>query len=121
MPRSSKKEEAGDPETSLDLVFRALSDRTRRAILARVADEGLSVSELAEPFAMSMPAVSKHLSVLERAGLVERRAEGRVRRVELRAEGLSEASAWIEHYRRFWDDTLDALARYIESANGGTP
>ena len=98
----------------LDLVFHALADRTRRALLARLAQGPAGVTELAEPFAMSLPAVSKHLKVLERARLVARAVDGRVHRCSLAAEPLQEVERWLDHYRSFWEDTLHALARYVE-------
>lgn len=103
----------------LDSTFAALSDATRRGILARLASEGeTSVSELAAPYKMSLPAVSKHLRVLEHAGLVSRQKDGRVHRCRLRPEPMKDAAAWIEHYRQFWETQLDSLARYLEdSAN----
>jgi len=103
----------------LDSTFAALSDATRRGILARLARQGeTSVSELAAPYKMSLPAVSKHLRVLEQAGLVSRQKDGRVHRCRLRAEPMKGAAAWIEHYRRFWETQLDSLERYLEdSAN----
>jgi DNA-binding transcriptional ArsR family regulator len=103
----------------LDSTFAALSDATRRGILARLARQGeTSVSELAAPYKMSLPAVSKHLRVLEHAGLVARQKDGRVHRCRLRAEPMKDAAAWIEHYRQFWETQLDSLARYLEdSAN----
>jgi DNA-binding transcriptional ArsR family regulator len=103
----------------LDSTFAALSHATRRGILARLARQGeISVSDLAAPYKMSLPAVSKHLRVLEHAGLVARQKDGRVHRCRLRAEPMKEAAAWIEHYRQFWETRLDSLARYLEdSAN----
>jgi DNA-binding transcriptional ArsR family regulator len=101
-------------EERLDRAFHALADRTRRALLARLASGPAMVTELAAPFEMSLPAVSKHLKVLERAGLVERAIDGRVHRCSLRAVPLREVEAWVEHYRGFWEDRLDALARYVE-------
>ena len=103
----------------LDSTFAALSDSTRRGILARLARQGeTSVSELAAPYKMSLPAVSKHLRVLEHAGLVARQKDGRVHRCRLRAEPMKDVAAWIEHYRQFWEVQLDSLARYLEdSAN----
>src|SRR5690349_2357540 len=98
----------------LDLVFGALSDRTRRSILGRLARAPASVGELAEPFEMSLAAVSKHVHVLERAGLVTCEADGRVRRCSLNAEPLHDVDRWVAHYRAFWGDTLDALAAYVE-------
>jgi DNA-binding transcriptional ArsR family regulator len=100
---------------SLDLVFAALADPTRRAIVARVARGTATVGELAEPFAMSRPAISKHLDVLERAGLVRRVPDGRVNRCHFEGEALREASAWMEEYRQYWNGQLDALTRYLES------
>ncbi len=98
----------------LSEVFGALADPTRRAILARLAMGETSVGELAEPFEMSLPAVSKHLGVLETAGLVQREKQGRVRRCHLDGRPLEAAATWIEHYRRFWEARLDSLARYLE-------
>jgi len=101
----------------LDSTFAALSDATRRGILARLARQGeTSVSDLAAPYKMSLPAVSKHLRVLETAGLVSRQKDGRVHRCRLRAEPMKDAAAWIEHYRRFWEAQLDSLARYLEDS-----
>ena len=99
---------------TLDRTFAALSDSTRRAILARLAEGETTVGELARPFRMSRPAISKHLRVLERAGLVQRQREGRVSRCELHAEPMRDAAQWIERYREFWGDRLDSLARYLE-------
>jgi DNA-binding transcriptional ArsR family regulator len=102
---------------SLDSTFAALSDVTRRGILARLASQGeTSVSDLAAPYKMSLPAVSKHLRVLEHAGLVSRQKNGRVHRCRLRAEPMKDAGAWIEHYRQFWEAQLDSLARYLEDS-----
>jgi DNA-binding transcriptional ArsR family regulator len=99
----------------LDSTFAALSDATRRGILARLARQGeASVSELAAPYNMSLPAISKHLRVLEHAGLVARQKDGRVHRCRLRAEPMKDAAAWIEHYRQFWETQLESLARYLE-------
>lgn len=99
---------------ALDAVFSALSDPTRRAMLARLAEGEVTVTELAQPFAMSLPAASKHLRVLERAGLVERRVEGRVHHCRLRAEPLSTASDFLARYRVFWEGNLQRLAAYVE-------
>ena len=112
--RGLDNQPSGQPDDRLDLVFRALSDRTRRAILARLAQGPAMVKELAEPFDMTLPAVSKHLKVLERANLVDRTVDGRVHHCALRAAPLQEIEQWLEHYRVFWDDTLEALARYVE-------
>jgi DNA-binding transcriptional ArsR family regulator len=94
--------------------FSALADPTRRAILARLALGETSVTELAEPFAMSMPAVSKHLRVLEKAGLVERSRHAQYRPVRLRAEPLRQAWGWIEEYRQFWEESFDRLDAYLK-------
>jgi DNA-binding transcriptional ArsR family regulator len=102
-------------DAELDAVFAALADPTRRRIIARLARGEASVTELAAPFKMSLPAVSKHISVLERAGLLRREREGRVHRIQLEARPLASASAFIEHYRGFWEDTLEQLARYLEA------
>lgn len=101
-------------ESELNNVFHALSDTTRRAILARLANGDVQVSELAEPFDMSLPAISKHLSVLEKAGLLLRHKDGRIRRCELNAGPLEKASEWITFYRQFWETQLDSLAEYLE-------
>lgn len=98
---------------ALDATFGALSDATRRGILARLARGESSVSELAEPYEMSLPAVSKHLKVLEGAGLVVRHKDGRVRRCRLIAEPMKGAAEWIERYRVFWEEQFDALERYL--------
>jgi DNA-binding transcriptional ArsR family regulator len=97
----------------LNKTFAALADPTRRAILARLAEGDATVTELAAPFAMSLPAISKHLRVLEQAGLVARTIDGRVHRLRLVAQPLHEAAAWIAHYQRFWERQLDALADYL--------
>ena len=100
----------------LDSTFAALSDATRRGILARLALGETSISELAAPYEMSLPAVSKHLRVLEGAGLVKRHKDGRVHRCRLVAEPMKDAAAWIEHYRQFWESQFDSLARYLEES-----
>ena len=102
-------------DSTLDRTFAALSDPTRRAIVARLASGEASVTEIAEPFAMSLPAVSKHLRVLEEAGLLARRKEGRVHRIRLVAEPMREASDWITAYREFWEGRLNALTEYLEN------
>ncbi len=98
----------------LSNTFAALADPTRRAILARLALGEASVTDLAEPFAMSMPAVSKHLKVLERAGLISRGREAQWRPCRLEASPLQRAAGWIEDYRRFWSDHIDALERHLD-------
>ena len=100
--------------TTLDRTFSALADPTRRAILARLALGDVSVGELAAPFAVSPPAISKHLKVLERAGLLAREKDGRVHRCRLEPGPMREAAAWIERCRRFWEDQFDALDHYLE-------
>lgn len=111
----------GSPDRQLDLAFGALSDATRRAILARLAEEGeATVGELAEPFEISRPAISKHLRVLERAGLVQRERDGRVSRCTLDASPMREAAEWVEQYRKFWEAQLDSLSRYFERERGGS-
>lgn len=104
---------------TLDATFSALADPTRRAILAKLAQGESSVSTLAEPFDVSLPAISKHLRVLESAGLVARKKDGRVHRCRLIAEPMKEAAAWIEHYRCFWEAQLDALSQYLERSKEG--
>src|SRR5215469_1574135 len=98
----------------LSSTFAALADPTRRAILARLALGETSVTELASPFEMSMPAVSKHLKVLERAGLIARGREAQWRPCRLEAAPLREAADWIEEYRRFWSPYVDALERHLD-------
>jgi len=100
----------------LDSVFYALSHPTRRAILARLALGESRVTDLARPFVISLPAVSKHLRVLERAGLIHRRKDGRVRRCRLEAAPLKEAADWLARYGTYWEQQFDALARYLEEA-----
>jgi DNA-binding transcriptional ArsR family regulator len=100
-------------DDQLSSTFAALADPTRRAILARLALGETSVTELARPFEMSMPAVSKHLKVLERAGLIARGREAQWRPCRLDAGPLKDAASWIEEYRRFWDQSLDRLEDYL--------
>ena len=99
----------------LDALFSALGDRTRRALLARLAESPAIVTELAAPFDLSLPAVSRHIRVLEAAGLVERTIEGRIHRCALVAEPLRSADTWLQQYRHFWDTNVEAFARYVES------
>jgi len=98
----------------LTSTFAALADPTRRAILARLALGETSVTEIARPFEMSMPAISKHLKVLERAGLIARGREAQWRPCRLEAGPLKEAAGWIEEYRRFWTPYMDALERHLD-------
>lgn len=97
------------------MTFAALSDPTRRAILVRLADGAATVGEIAQPFEISLPAISKHLAVLADAGLITRTKEGRVRRCGMRAEPLHGAYDWIRTYRRFWEDGLDSLEAYLRN------
>jgi DNA-binding transcriptional ArsR family regulator len=102
----------------LDATFAALADPTRRAILARLAQGDASVNELAEPFAMTQPAISKHLKVLERAGLISRGKDAQRRPRRLEAKPLAEATAWLENYRRFWEGSfrrLDTLLHELKT------
>lgn len=101
-------------DAELDAVFAALGNTTRRAIVARLGSGDATVSELAEPFAMSLPAVSKHLGVLEDAGLIRRTRHGKTRRCSLRAPALDHAQAWLTDRRDHWTASLDKLADYIE-------
>lgn len=108
----------------LDDIFTALADPTRRAILARLVDGDANVSDLAAPFAMSQPAVSKHLKILERAGLISRRTIATSRLSHLEAEPLREATMWMENYRQLWDEGFDkldaALARFASAQENST-
>jgi len=97
----------------LSTIFAALADPTRRAILARLADGDATVSELAEPFAISLPAISRHLKVLEHAGLITRSRSAQWRSSSLQAEPLREATAWMERYRRHWDDNFKRLDAHL--------
>ncbi len=97
----------------LSATYAALADSTRRAILARLTAGEASVTELAAPFAMTLPAVSKHLKVLERAGLIARSRKAQWRPCRLDAGPLKDAADWLDHYRRFWDDSLDRLDDYL--------
>jgi DNA-binding transcriptional ArsR family regulator len=103
----------GRNEERLDAIFQALGDCTRRALLARLARSPARITDLAKPFAISLPAVSKHIRVLEQAGLVRRSVDGRVHQCTLDAQPLQDAASWLSYYRRFWDDNLAALAAYV--------
>jgi DNA-binding transcriptional ArsR family regulator len=103
---------------SLDRTFAALADPTRRAILARLAAGEASVTELAEPFAITLPAVSKHLKVLERAGLIVRGRTRQWRPARLRAGPLKEVAEWTEPYRRFWEESYERLEEYLDELQG---
>ena len=101
------------PPDALSATFAALADPTRRAILARLMEGEAAVTELAEPFDMSLPGISKHLKVLERAGLIARSREAQSRPCRLEPGPLKEAASWIEEYRRFWEQSLDRLDTYL--------
>jgi len=103
-------------QRQLDRTFAALADPTRRAILERLTRGDITVGELARPFRVSRPAISKHLRVLERAGLVRRERQGRVSRLELDAQAMRTASEWMERYRVFWTNRLADLKRYVEQS-----
>lgn len=112
------------PLNRLDATFAALADPTRRAILARLASGAVSVMELAEPFEMSQPAISKHLKVLERAGLVSRGRDAQRRPVRLEGQPLAEATGWLEHYRQFWEASfqrLDVLLAELQTQEKASP
>jgi DNA-binding transcriptional ArsR family regulator len=102
----------------LSATFAALADPTRRAILARLTSGEASVKELAEPFEMSLPAISKHLKVLERAGLIARGREAQWRPCKLEAAPLKDIATWIEQYRRFWEQSFDRLEDYLKELQG---
>jgi DNA-binding transcriptional ArsR family regulator len=106
-------------EAKLDEVFSALGDTTRRRILARLAQGPASIGELAAPFSMTLPAVSKHVRVLERAGLIRRTREGWYHRCQLEIGPIEGAAAFLAQYRPFWEGTLDALARHVEQPEIG--
>jgi DNA-binding transcriptional ArsR family regulator len=103
---------AGDDR--LDALFGALSDRTRRAMLAQLKRGTATVGDLAAPHAMSLPAVSRHLKVLERARLVRREVDGRVHHCEIDGRALEDVARWLDHYRAFWEGQLDSLAQFAE-------
>jgi len=102
---------------TLNRTFAALADPTRRRLLAHLARGDQRVTHLARPHAMSLPAVSKHLRVLEKAGLLRRRRYGRVHEMQLDAKPLKQAAKWVEEYREFWEGSLDRLAVYLEKTN----
>jgi DNA-binding transcriptional ArsR family regulator len=105
------------PARTLDKTFAALADPTRRRILAHLARGDRRVTDLARPHDMSLPAVSKHLRVLENAGLLRRRRYGRVHEMQLNAWPLKKAAQWVEEYRKFWEGSLGRLAAYLEQTN----
>lgn len=103
---------------NLDNTFSALSDPTRRAIISELAKGDASIMELAYPFDMSLPAVSKHIRILEQAGLLTRKKQGRVQYCRLNARPLRAAAKWLTFYQQFWDNKLDALANFLEEDSG---
>jgi DNA-binding transcriptional ArsR family regulator len=105
----------------LDRTFGALADPTRRKILARLSRGDARVTDLARPFAMSLPAISRHIAVLERAGLLRRRRQGRVHHLKLESAPIRHAARWIDDYRRFWEGSLDSLAAYLERGETKAP
>ncbi len=107
----------GPSSSVLDKTFSALADPTRRAILSRLARGESSAGELAAPFEMSWPAISKHLRVLEDAGLMKRERDGRVHRCRLESAPMKDAAEWIAFYRQFWEEQLDALANFLNDVN----
>lgn len=103
---------------TLDATFKALSDSTRRKILMRLAEDECTVSELAEPFDMSLPAISKHLRILENASLIVRRKQGRMHKFQVDTAPMRDVIAWIEKHRKFWERRFDALEKYLEESGG---
>ena len=106
---------------NLDATFAALADPTRRAILARLARGETTVQDLAEPFAMSLPAISKHLKVLERAGLISRSREAQWRPCRIEPRALKDVDDWLDHYRRFYDESFDRLESYLKTLQTKEP
>ena len=104
-------------KVNLDSIFSSLSDATRRDILRRVAERELTVSEIAEPYEMSLAAISKHLKVMERAGLILKRRQGKEQWVRLGPGALKDASAYLEHYRAMWEERLDSLEQFLNNNN----
>ncbi|HKR85129.1 MAG TPA: metalloregulator ArsR/SmtB family transcription factor [Terriglobales bacterium] len=105
------------PSETLNRTFAALADPTRRRILAHLSRGDRCVTDLARPHAMSLPAISKHLRVLEKAGLLRRRRYGRVHEIQLEAKPLKQAAQWVEEYRKFWEGSLDRLAAYLDKTS----
>src|SRR5712671_3730306 len=112
----SRRPSAAAKEARLDAIFSALSDETRRRILGRLARGPASITELAQPFDMTLPAVSKHVRVLERAGLTRRKRDGWYHRCRLEAQPLQDAVSFLARYRPFWERTLEELSHYVESS-----
>ncbi|MEW7009237.1 ArsR/SmtB family transcription factor [Lentilitoribacter sp. EG35] len=109
--------EISQDEERLDVVFHALSNRTRRSLLKQMQDGPMMVTELAQNYEMSLNAVSKHLIVLEKAGLIDRSIDGRNHSCQLQSGPLADADMWIEQYRTFWEENLDQFAAYVENLN----
>jgi DNA-binding transcriptional ArsR family regulator len=109
------------PSSRLNRTFAALADPTRRRMLEQLARGERCVTDLARPHSMSLPAVSKHLRVLEKAGLLRRRRYGRVHQLRLEAKPLKQAALWVEEYRKFWEESFDRLAAYLEKTRETSP
>ncbi|MEX0693618.1 MAG: metalloregulator ArsR/SmtB family transcription factor [Rhodospirillales bacterium] len=109
------------PADHLSVTFAALADPTRRAILARLTEGAMTVTDIGAPFDISMPAISRHLKVLERAGLIERARDAQWRPCTLNAEPLKDANDWLESYRKFWTESLDRLDDYLKEIQKGNP
>lgn len=103
------------PQPNLDRAFAALADPTRRAIVARLAEGETSVSDIAVPFPISLPAISRHLRVLERAALISKRRDGQFRKYTLNTRGIRDASEWLEFYRRFWSESFERLDTHLKT------
>ena len=106
-------------ESELDLVFGALSDVTRRKIIEKLSGEDLIVTQIASEFDMSLPAVSKHIKVLEKAGLVNRKKDGKVHKISYNRDAVDKAWKWIERYRKFWEKSFDSLEKYLDKQTKG--
>jgi DNA-binding transcriptional ArsR family regulator len=119
---STEYQASTQEDDQLDLIFKALSDRTRRQLLAELSKGDATVGQLAEPLDMSLPAASKHIKVLENASLVQRTKEGRVQTCTLQSAPMAKADAWLNHYRGYWHEQLDALEAFLETdASSLTP
>lgn len=118
---SNNSQALSDADDTLDRVFGALSDRTRRTLINQLSSGAARVTELAEPHDMSLQSISKHIKVLEKAGLVSRQIDGRVHRCSFAPESLANAASWLETYRHFWAGSLDSLAAYLESDGDPKP
>jgi len=118
---SSAEIDPSGTDLNLDRLFKALGDRTRRALLSQLAAGPARVTALAQHFAMSLPAVGKHIRVLEQAGLVQRTVRGRVHECALRADRLQTAEEWLSRYRQFWNETVDSLVAHLEEEASANP